>query len=100
MRNVRAQQLGGGSRDSSHVFEIEHGLGRLPKIYPMEMNDKVPAYKFAELGEITGGILLPAPDARLVPASTDARFADPLKCTDSLMNVIDERLPKPVSPTL
>ena len=83
----------------AHVFEEELDWETTEDISD-EMNDKVPAYKFAELGEITGGILLPAPDARLVPASTDALFADPLKCTDSLMNVIDERLPKPVSPTL
>ena len=26
-------------------------------------------------------------------------FAEPLACTDSLMNVIAERLPKPANPT-
>ena len=83
----------------AHVFEAEFDWETTEDISD-EMNDKVPVYKFAELGEITGGILMPGSDAKLVPASAGALFADPLKCTDSLMNVIDERLPEPVSPTM
>ena len=62
------------------------------------MYDTVPAYKYAELDEVLGGVLAPAEDARLA-AVADGKFADPVKCTDSLMNVIAERLPKPANPT-
>ena len=62
------------------------------------MNDKVPAYKYAEIDEVLGGVLVPTAEAKLV-AVADGKFADPIKCTDSLMNVIAERLPKPANPT-
>ena len=62
------------------------------------MDDMVPAYKYAEVGEVLGGVLVPAGDAKLV-AVKDGEFADKLNCTDSLMNVICERLPKPANPT-
>ena len=56
----------------AHAFEEEPG-GRPPNDISDETNDEVRAYKFAELGEITGGILLPAPDAETVwPASETA----------------------------
>ena len=58
----------------------------------------VPAYKYAVVDEVLGGVLKPADDARLAVVG-DAKFADPIKCTDSLMNVIAERLPKPANPT-
>ena len=62
-----------------------------------EMDDCVPAYKYAELGEVLGGVLKPI-EPTLVPVG-DGAFADPIKCTDSLMNIIAERLPKPANPT-
>ena len=63
-----------------------------------EMNDTVPAYRYAQLDEVYGGVLTPAEDAGLV-AVGDGKFADPVACTDSLMNVIVERLPKAANPT-
>ena len=80
----------------SHVFEIDHDWEDTDDI-SKEMDDMVPSYKYAELDEILGGVLTPA-DAKLV-AVADGAFVDPLKCTDSLMNVIKERLPKPANPT-
>lgn len=80
----------------SHIFEIDHEWEETDDI-SLEMDDMVPAYKYAELDEVLGGVLTPA-DAKLV-AVENGLFADPLKCTDSLMNVIAERLPKPANPT-
>ncbi|MBR1992872.1 MAG: molybdopterin-dependent oxidoreductase, partial [Firmicutes bacterium] len=80
----------------SHVFEIDHEWEDTEDI-SMEMDDTVPSYKYAELDEVLGGVLTPA-DAKLV-AVGNVQFIDPLKCTDSLMNVISERLPKPANPT-
>ena len=80
----------------SHVLEIDHNWEDTDDI-SAEMDDMVPAYKYAELGEVLGGVL--TPDAAKLVTVEDGAFADPLKCTDSLMNVIKERLPKPVSPT-
>ena len=59
-----------------------------------EMEDVLPAYKYGELYEVYGGVLTPA-EPQLVTVA-DAKFAEPLKCTDNLMNMIVERLPKPV----
>ena len=57
-----------------------------------EMNDKLPVYRYAEMGEVYGGVLACA-DAQLA-AVKDAAFVAPLRCTDNLMNMIDERLPE------
>ena len=56
-----------------------------------EMDDCVPTYKYASIGEVLGGVLIPV-DAKLVAVEGDV-FLDQLACTDSLMNVIAERLP-------
>ena len=82
----------------AHIFEIDHGWESTEDISD-EMNYEVEAYRKAELGEILGGVLTPADGAKLV-AVGDSKFADPIACTDSLMNTISERLPKAVSPTL
>ena len=82
----------------AHVFEVDYEWEDTEDI-SIAMDDEVPAYKYAVIDEILGGVLKPADDARLV-AIGDARFADPIKCTDSLMNVIAERLPKPANPTV
>ena len=57
------------------------------------MEDELPLYKYAELYEVTGGVLAPQ-DAKLV-AVDGGKFVNPLACTDNLMNVIAERIPKP-----
>ena len=63
-----------------------------------EMSDTVPAYKYAMLDEVLGGALAPTEDACLV-AVADGPVVDELPTTDSLMQAIKERLPKPVDPT-
>jgi formate dehydrogenase major subunit len=80
----------------AHVFEVDYEWEDTEDI-SAEMDDEVPAYKYAVIDEVLGGVLTPA-DAKLVVVG-DAKFADPIKCTDSLMNVISERLPKPANPT-
>ena len=80
----------------AEVFEEDFGWTDTDDISD-EMDDQVPAYKYASLGEVLGGVLAPA-SVKLVAAEGSV-FADPLKCTDSLMNVIAERLPKQANPT-
>ena len=81
----------------AHVLEVDYEWEDTEDI-SMEMNDTVPAYKYAEVGKVLGGVLTPSENAGLVVVE-DGKFADPIKCTDSLMNVIMERLPKPADPT-
>ncbi len=81
----------------AHVFEVDY-LWEDTQDISEEMNDTVPAYKYAQIDEILGGVLEPIENAMLA-AVGDGKFADPIKCTDSLMNVIMERLPEPANPT-
>ena len=62
------------------------------------MDDVLPLYKYAELDEILGGVLKPA-DPKFV-ACADAKLVDELPCTDALMNMMADRLPEAVSPTV
>ena len=60
----------------------------------MEMEERIPRYRYAKVGEIQGNVLSPInPKFEVVK---DGKFVDIHKCTDNLMNVISERLPKPV----
>ena len=77
----------------AHVYEVEFDFEDTYDI-SCEMEDVLPAYKYGELYEVYGGVLTPA-EPQLVTVA-DAKFAEPLKCTDNLMNMIVERLPKPV----
>lgn len=62
-----------------------------------EMDDRIPAYKYAEIGEIYGGVLVPhAPKFVTVDK---AKFVSPKKCTDNLMNMIADRIPAPANMT-
>ena len=74
----------------AHVYEVEMPFDDVEDISD-EMNDKLPVYRYAEMGEIYGGVL-ECRDAKLV-AAADGEFVAPLHCTDHLMNMIDERLP-------
>ena len=74
----------------AHVYEVEMPFDDVEDISD-EMNDKLPVYRYAEMGEIYGGVL-ECKDAKLV-AAADGEFVAPLHCTDHLMNMIDERLP-------
>ena len=80
----------------AEVFEEDFGWESTDDISD-EMDDTVDAYKYAEIGEILGGVLKPE-EINLVPAESDV-FGDPLPCTDSLMNMIRERLPVAANPT-
>ncbi len=76
----------------ANVFEEEFGYEEEADI-SLEMEDVLPLYKYAEIGEILGGVLTPA-EVKLVPAK-DAKFVDVLPWTDALMDVTTSRLPKP-----
>lgn len=77
----------------AHVFEVDFGFDDTFDI-SKEMDDLVPRYKYAEIGEILGGVLKPVEPKFVVVK--DGTFVAPLKSTDNLMNVISARLPKPV----
>ena len=76
----------------AHVYEVDFGWEDECDISE-EMEDMLPKYKYAEVGEVLGGAMAPTEDAAFAVVG-DAKFVDPLPCTDSLMNVIAERIPK------
>ena len=59
------------------------------------MDDEIALYKYAEVGEIFGGVLEPI-ELKLVAAKDD-KLVDVLECTDALMNLNESRIPKPFS---
>lgn len=77
----------------AHVFEVEMPYDDTYDI-SVEMDDTLYKYKYAEIGEVLGGVLVP--EKAVLKTVGDAKFADPLDSTDNLMNVISRRLPKPV----
>ena len=77
----------------AHVFEVEMPFDDTYDI-SVEMDDQLYKYKYAELGEVFGGVL--APEKATLKVVGDVTFVDPLSSTDNLMNVISQRLPKPV----
>ena len=81
----------------AHIFEVDFNWEDTDDISD-EMSDTVEAYKYAEIGEVLGGVLAPASGAALVAVADGPAF-DELPCTDSLMQVIAMRLPKPANPT-
>ena len=83
--------------DIAHIFEVDLDWDGTDDISD-EMSDTVESYKYAELGEVLGGVLTPAAGAALI-AVEDGPVVEELPCTDSLMQVISMRLPKPVNPT-
>ena len=78
----------------AHVYEVDFGWEDEFDISE-EMDDVFVKYAYAEVGEILDGVLAPTEDAKFVVVG-DAEFVDLLPCTDNLMNMINERLPKPV----
>lgn len=80
----------------TEIFEEDFGWEDTEDI-SAEMDDTVPAYKYASLEEVLGGVVTPE-EITLEPAEGNV-FADPLACTDSLMNMINGRLPKAANPT-
>ena len=81
----------------AHVFEVDFEWDGTDHISD-EMSDTVDAYKYAQLDEVLGGVLKPADGAALV-AVADGPVVEELPCTDSLMQIITQRLPKPANPT-
>ena len=80
----------------ANVFEEEFGFEDESDI-SQEMDDTLPLYKYAEIGEVLGGVLAPV-NPVFIPAA-DAKMVDELPSTDALMNIMNERLPEVVSPT-
>lgn len=77
----------------AHVLEVEMPFDDTYDI-SVEMEDQLYKYKYAEIGEVFGGIL--KPENPVFKVIGDVKFADPMFTTDNLMKVISERLPKPV----
>ncbi len=75
------------------VYEVDFGFDNTFDI-SREMKDKLPKYKLAKLGEIQGNVLSPINPKFVVVG--DAKFVDIHECSDNLMNVINDRLPKQV----
>jgi formate dehydrogenase major subunit len=74
----------------ANVFEVEFPWEDTEDI-SAEMDDELPVYRYAEVGDIFGGVL--KPEAPVVVPVEDGKFVDPLPCMDNLMNMIAERLP-------
>jgi formate dehydrogenase major subunit len=81
----------------ANIFEVPCGWEDTDDISD-EMADMVIPYRYAEIGDIIGGVLTPAETAKLVVVA-DGPVVEELPCTDSLMQMITDRLPKPVNPT-
>ena len=77
----------------AHVYEVDFNYRDSADI-SIEMEDVLPKYKYAKLGEVYGNVLSPI-DAKFVVVN-DGEFVSVHNCTDNLMNVINERLPKQV----
>ena len=80
----------------AHVFEEEFGFEDEVDI-SWEMDDTLPLYKYAEIGEVLGGVLTPVEPKFAV--AKDAKMVEELPCTDALMNMMSERLPEVVPAT-
>ena len=77
----------------ANVYEVEFDFADTFDI-SREMKDRLPKYKYAKLGEIQGNVLSPVNPKFVVVG--DAKFVDIHECSDNLMNVINDRLPKQV----
>ena len=81
----------------AHVYEVDFNYADTSDI-SVEMEDVLPKYKYAQIGEVYGNVLSPINPKFVVV--DDAKFIDIHECSDNLMNVINERLPEQVkSPT-
>ncbi|MEG0918584.1 MAG: FAD-dependent oxidoreductase [Anaerovoracaceae bacterium] len=78
------------------VYEVDLGWDDTADI-SYEMDDEIPRYKYAEIGQVLGGALKPE-FAKFVPVE-DGIFVDPLRSTDNLFNVMVDRLPVPACMT-
>jgi len=80
----------------ANIFDEDFGFEEEADIAD-DMDDILPLYKYAEIDEILGGVLVPE-DPKLV-AVADAKLVDELPCTDALMNMMADRLPEVVKAT-
>ncbi len=85
------------AQEIAHIFEVETPWEDTDDISD-EMCDTEPLYKYSIMDEVRGGVLAPV-DPKLVAVENGA-LTDPLSTTDSLMQSIIERIPKPACPTL
>lgn len=83
------------AQELAHIFEVDFGFEDEADISD-EMNDTLPLYKYAEIGEVLGGTLTPA-EVQFYPVPAEGKLVDELPCTDALMNMNSERIPKPYS---
>ena len=58
------------------------------------MDDQLPLYKYAELGEIFGGVLSPI-DPKIITVK-EAKLIDDMPVSDTLMKSIIDRIPEVV----
>ena len=77
----------------AHVYEEEFDFDDEIDI-SIEMDQNLPLYKHAEIGEILGGVLKPV-RTELVSVNT-GKLTDELPCTDDLMNRITARIAEAV----
>ena len=77
----------------ANVYEVEFKFKDTSDI-SYEMEDTLPTYKNSKLGQITGNVLSPI-DPRFIVVD-EGKFVEEHKCSDNLMNVINDRLPKQV----
>ncbi|MDR1245830.1 MAG: molybdopterin-dependent oxidoreductase, partial [Clostridiales Family XIII bacterium] len=78
----------------ARVYEVEFPWDDTADI-SREMDALMPGYRIAEPGKVTGGVL--APDKSALVVVSEGALSDKLRLTDHLMNMIDERLPKPAA---
>ncbi len=76
----------------AHIYEVNFEIKDTNDISD-EMKTLLPKYKYAKIGEVLGGALVPI-EPKFVEVK-DTLFVEPLQCTDNLMNIITEKLPKP-----
>ena len=82
------------AQELAYVFEVDFGYEDEEDI-SYEMEDVLPTYRYAAIGEVLGGVLEPL-EVDLAPY-VETKMADELPCTDYLMNFNASRIPEPFS---
>ncbi len=76
----------------AHVYEVDFPFVDEEDI-SLEMDDVLVRYKYAEIGEVLGGVLSPE-EPNFVVVEGD-KFVEPLGTTDVLAKIMKERIPMP-----
>jgi len=79
------------------IYEADYGMEDIDDLADA-LAKRIQAYRKGELFQIFGGISTPV-SPKFVAVDKDSKFVEPMKCTDNLMNMIQERLPNPASMT-